>query len=206
MNDSNFYIIGLSGLAGAGKDLFYELISKEIKVKRFALADRLKADLQPRIHHETGVDIFNCSFEEKNSVRDRLVDYAKEKRQQSDGRHWIRRLNLDMLPLQQSVCVTDVRYDDYKRDEVYWLKVELGGVLVHISKYTILNNNEKIFFEAPNEEERRNDPKLKAKADYIIEWPVFGGHAEDVKGKLKPYASEFIKWIGDKNSERHTAG
>ena len=202
MNDSNFYTIGLSGLAGAGKDLFYSLLSEEMEIERFALADQLKSELRPRIFHETGVDVLDCSHGEKNSVRGLLVEYAKEKREGSNGRHWIRKLNLKMLPLQQSACITDIRYDDYDRDEVYWLKHELGGLLVHISKYQLINNNKKLFFEAPNEEERRNDPKLKAKSDYIVEWPALESHTEDARERLKPYASKFAKWLRREASER----
>ena len=198
MNDNNFYVVGLSGLAGAGKDLFYDLLSEEMEIYRYALADELKEGLRPRIHSETGIDILDCSREEKDSVRDKLVEYAKEKRKKSEGRHWVRKLNLKMLPLTESVCITDIRYDDYKRDEVYWLRHELGGVLVHVSKYEVLNNNKKLFFEAPNEEERRNDPKLKAKADYTVEWPAFDNHPEDGKEKLRPYASKFAKWLRDR--------
>ncbi len=38
--------IGVSGVAGAGKDLFFELISRRLPVRRFALADALKVDVQ----------------------------------------------------------------------------------------------------------------------------------------------------------------
>ena len=38
--------IGLSGVAGAGKDLFYSLLSKRIPCQRFSLADGLKSDVR----------------------------------------------------------------------------------------------------------------------------------------------------------------
>ena len=33
--------------------------------------------------------------------------------------------------------VTDIRYSEYKKDEVDWVKNELNGVVVHISQYEI---------------------------------------------------------------------
>ena len=39
-------IVGISGLAGSGKDLFFDSLSKKINAKRFALADELKSEVR----------------------------------------------------------------------------------------------------------------------------------------------------------------
>jgi len=190
------YVIGLSGLAKSGKDLFYKILSRQIKIKRHALADELKFALRERILKEDDIDILDCSSDQKDIVRPKLVEYAKKVRFSSKGRHWIETLNNKILPVSESICVTDVRYDDYENDEVHWLKNELNGILVHISKYEILNNNKKLFFEAPNEEERRNNPKLRDKADYIVEWPISSKQdPEEMEKELEPYVSEFVGWL-----------
>lgn len=197
MLDNKYKVIGLSGVAGSGKDLFCELLLNSYpNTKRYSLADSLKSELRGNILKNTGIDILNCSREQKDTVRPLLVNYAKEKRESSQGRHWLRRLNQKMLPLQENVCITDIRYDDYDHDEVYWLKHELGGVLVHISRYEIINNNKK-FCEAPNEEERRNNPKLIAKADYVIQWPTFDGSESEVKARVKLEVDKFLGWLSD---------
>ena len=197
MSSNEYKVIGLSGVAGSGKDLFCELLVNSYpNMKRYSLADSLKSELRPYILQNTNIDILNCSRDQKDTVRPLLVKYAKEKRESSKGRHWLRKLNERMLPLKENVCITDIRYDDYDHDEVYWLKYELGGVLVHISRYEIINNNKK-FCEAPNEEERRNNPKLIAKADYVIQWPTFDGGLEEVKPLAKREVDKFLDWLSD---------
>jgi hypothetical protein len=188
----NTNIIGLSGVAGSGKDLFCKvLLEKAPKYKSLSLASRLKSDLRDKIIDEYNIDIFNCSREEKNSVRQELVDYGGKKRAETMGRFWIEKLNPEITKLNEPVCITDIRYDDYEFDEVFWLKKELKGVLVHIERSVILNNNKKII-EAANEEERRNDPKLKDGASYNVRWPTF---EEDVEKHAGAYVNSFLAWL-----------
>ena len=57
----------------------------------------------------------------------------------------------------------------------------------------------RVYFDPPNEDERRNDPKLIEKADYSIEWPhVEKASHEEVKKTLAPYAKEFAEWYKGK--------
>ena len=76
------------------------------------------------------------------------------------------------------ICITDIRYDEYDKDEVYWLKNEMNGILVHISQFNSYLDSEtkehKVdFLLPPNELEEKNDPKLKKAADLCIEWPKY---------------------------------
>ena len=51
-------IIGVSGVAGVGKDTFFQLLSEVIPCKRYALADELKKEVRQwtRLHY--GIDSF----------------------------------------------------------------------------------------------------------------------------------------------------
>ena len=131
-------VIGLSGVAGAGKDLFFSLLSEKLNCQKFSLADALKNEVGLFSYPQYGIDPLDCTREEKNTIRPLLVLHGTFKRDQSEGRHWIEQLNKKILlnVLNDSIVViTDIRYDDYPKDEVFWLKEELGGVLVHISLY-----------------------------------------------------------------------
>lgn len=190
-------ILGLSGVAGSGKDMFCEiLLEKAPDFKKFSLAHKLKEEIREDLLKEYNIDIFNCSREQKDKVRPRLVEWGSTKRGETDGRHWINQLEPSILGSQDfPICITDIRYDDYELDEAFWLQKQLGGVLVHVSRYKIINNNKK-FIEAPNEEERRNDPKLRSKADYSLQWPTFESNVKECAGA---HVDSFLSWLNGYN-------
>ena len=197
----NKTIIGLSGLAGSGKDLFCEVLcDKRPEFKRKSLADKLKLDLRQRILDEEGIDVLDCSREEKDKVRSRLVEYAKGKRESTDGRYWINQLFTEVNAEESPICITDIRYDDYNHDEAHWLMEELDGVLIHIERYNTARDSRR-FIEAPNEEERRNDPRLKRKAMYNIQWPSFEGDHQRVKRQAGGFVDEFLVWLDGYNEK-----
>jgi hypothetical protein len=201
--------IGISGLAGVGKDLFLKLFSEEISklhltCKRFALADELKNEINPILLSKHGINIFSCSREQKETVRHLLVSHAKIKREQTSGRYWINKLEEKIEREQKPidfVCITDIRYDEYENDEVSWLKNEKNGILVHISKYKEVNGK-KMFQNPPNDEEARNDPKLKSQADYKICWPHMGENS--FNPLIRKEILNFSKWISIKHERKQT--
>ena len=190
--------IGISGLARSGKDLFFNLFSKEIKklgfsCGRFALADELKIEINPFLISHYGIDIFNCTKEEKEIVRPALISHGKIRRSQSGGRYWIDKIEDSINkegPL-DFTCVTDIRYAEHPKDELNWVKKEKGGTLIHISKYVLIDE-EKIFQKAANEEEERNDPRLRREADYKICWPDGEGEFSKI---IESKVSDFAKWV-----------
>jgi len=96
----------------------------------------------------------------------------------------------------RTTVITDIRYDDYPSDEVDWLKNELDGILVHISQWHWdYPDAVKTYIAPANTEEERNDPKVKAKADYLFEAQKVSGTQEEVKDSLRPKVKEFIKWM-----------
>lgn len=195
-------VIGLSGLAGAGKDLFFSILSEKMECKRFALADELKEETKPLLLEKYGIDPTTCSREDKEKIRDFLVFHGGVRRSESEGRYWIDKLTPSITSHRGSVAVvTDIRYDEYPLDEVHWLKQEMKGVLVHISRYTDVpyantpSIKRRKFVEPPNERERSNDPILKEKSDYQFAWPTTLGQDKYVHMKLSKYVDNFLVWL-----------
>jgi hypothetical protein len=205
-------MIGLSGIAGSGKDLFCKLLLKEIKGTRIALADPLKEETRGFILQKYGIDILNCTLEQKNKVRDFLVFYGGIKRYESKGTYWTSKAQNKIDVSKYTSVVTDIRYAEYENDEIHWIKNTNQGVLVHIRKYCEIETMDshqvrRIYFDPPNEDERRNDPKLREKADYSIEWPhVENATQEEIKVTLTPYAKEFAEWYKEKNKQKRHKG
>lgn len=193
-------IIGLTGLAGSGKDLFFTLLSQKMNCKRYAFADELKREAYDFVKNQYGIDLLLCSREEKETIRPFLVTHGAIKRKQTDGRYWIDKITktIDDSLLTDGgktlYCVTDIRYNERERDEASWLKNEMKGKLVHISKFSTSFFGKK-FIVPPNEEEARNDPSLKEISDYSLEWEHFQGGDKKVKEAAQRKVDDFITWI-----------
>jgi len=168
--------IGVSGVARSGKNLFCDIAIKQLSqkgvtAKQYALAYYLKKDCEEFIRTKLGLDVFTEKTEDKTIFREMLVWYGGVKRKQTDGAYWTSMLQKDMVSDNNEVIfVSDIRYDQYPNDEVYWIKEVLGGKLVHVSKYTYNDWDERVFTEAPNEHEKINDPLVKLKSDYQLQW------------------------------------
>jgi hypothetical protein len=185
--------VGLTGLAGSGKDLFFSLSRDILKKKRKAacrvsLADALKEQTRSTLKSMFNIDPTNCSREEKNKVRDFLVFYGALKRKETKGRYWINKAKKTITAIKQNLLVehvksavifiTDIRYDHYAEDERHWIQEELRGKLIHISKYKreltldeSLNLKEaKAHDLPPNPQEARFDPLLSEAADVNLIW------------------------------------
>lgn len=203
------FFIGVAGVAGAGKDLFFKCLKEELsaqktKIERRAIADGLKEEISSFSTTAYAIDPRSCSRKEKEQIRPLLVFHGAMRRKESKGRYWIDlfesnyRVHSDELKREGKkepdiVCITDIRFDDHERDEVYWLKNELRGVMVHVSQYTKEKDRKK--FRSPaNEEEKRNDPRLKAKADYSLEWEYKHSGGE-LSSMCRGKAQKFIEWL-----------
>lgn len=170
----NKIILGVGGKARAGKDTLCQIILSEMKMrgfsaKRIALADALKQEINPYLVDKYGIDIFNCSPEEKEKVRPELIELGRTRRLESEGTFWTNIVSREAQKCdEQFIIVPDIRYNVYENDEAAW--VRRNGILIHLAKYT-LNGEEKIYYKS-NDEEEGNDPKVKQAADYIFEWRV----------------------------------
>jgi len=192
-------LIGLTGVAQAGKDSFF-LLAKEyfqslnIHCERIALADNLKNDLKSFIEDKLNINIFNHSKEEKELIRDLMVAYGKIKRQQTEGKYWT---NLIKKEIDQKikdstiVFVTDIRYAYYPEDELAWLRTYKNNCLIHISR---LDKNG-LIIPPRNQEEHENDPILKKNADIKLCWHT----SEDILLRKKE-SEEILEKIYEKYS------
>jgi hypothetical protein len=174
-------IIGISGLAGDGKDSLCNMLrvlfeDSGYRFERMALADELKEECREALMSMYNINPIVCSREEKALIRDFLVFYAKVKREESKGTHWIGKLakKISALPktdVDRIICIPDIRHAQYEHDEAAWIKKN-GGILIHVKKYQL----EEIFtfkksYSIPvNNEEATHTPKLEAIADFVLEW------------------------------------
>lgn len=182
-------IIGVSGYARSGKNLFADLTIKFLKEKynksatSVALATYLKQDLKDFIYEKTKLNSFTEIDNEKLLIRPMLVAYGNLMRDITNGTYWTQKLEdhiNENLKEYDYIFVTDVRYDEYPKDEVYWIKKKMNGILVHLSKYsyqTVISKRHvhtskplKIYDSPANDYERFNDPKLIKQSDVDIEW------------------------------------
>jgi hypothetical protein len=198
---SNLFL-GIAGAATVGKDTYYRLLkqicSEEfgVNVIRFALADSLKNDLYSLILYKYGVDIFNCSTEDKNKVRHLLVSHARVMRQNTKGRYWIEKLQSEIDGYKKSenfkpsdiFCVTDIRHFEYLKDEVVWIKEENKGVLIYVEKYF----SDGSICNPANDDESRNDPALREHCDYLLRW-MHGSDEQTLKISVKKSIDNLIK-------------
>ena len=177
---SSPFVIGISGVATSGKDTFFTILQQYldlygIKVQRFALADKLKDELDPFLKSHVGISAWTSNPEEKKTIRPMLVAYGKVKRIQSNGKHWTRQIEPDLKKaLAQGIIpvVTDIRYAEYDGDEVHWLR-QFGGKLVYVSRYVEELGTVR-FIAPPNEDEARNDIHLRNAATKVIQWSTVG--------------------------------
>jgi len=181
-NFDSMQVIGLSGLAGSGKDLFFNLAEKALSedgmsCSRYSLGDILKSETKQFILDNYDIDILNCSREEKDSVRPFLVAHGSVLRKQTRGRYFLDKMNKALYSnqdLPSVLFITDIRYSEYERDEVFWLKNELKGKLIHIKQFQLITNKYGLqrhsYIAPPNDAERTQDPIIQEQADEFIVW------------------------------------
>ena len=185
--------IGISGVAGCGKNTLSNIIIKllqrmELPYRELSIAKNLKQEVSSASRELYGINSSNCTRNEKETIRPFLVAHGVIKRKLSNGRHWVDMLNKELAPDKINI-ITDVRFNKYKKDEVYWLKKEINGVLIHLSRYDEIKGK-RVFFPPANEEERKNDPLVKKESDFIFNWKT-----EKDQTKKIISAAHLLKWV-----------
>jgi|10_taG_2_1085330.scaffolds.fasta_scaffold00617_14 hypothetical protein len=210
--------IGVSGVAGAGKDLFFNILSKKMPVRRFALADKLKWECAKWCYDQYDIDPLECTREEKSRIREFLVFHGTFKRRLSKGQHWINKLDPEIKGFllnavtEDVPVITDIRYQEYENDEVSWVQDKLNGVLVHVSQYEMKEATSKsewpkkemkrVFREPVNLEEARQDPILMGKADFLIKWEKIKGDNPLDSAYLNEEVDKFVNWYYARQDEQ----
>ena len=172
-------IVGVAGYCLAGKDTLCQILlnkcaSMGYTAKRIALADALKQEIRPLLIEKYGIDILNCTPEQKEIVRPELIELGRERRLSSEGTFWTNIVSQQIQECdEQIIIVPDIRYNVYPEDEAVWVKKN-RGTIVNVTRYSrtekvgVMTNN-RVYWEG-NEEEQKNAPKVKAVADFLIEW------------------------------------
>jgi hypothetical protein len=177
-------IIGVGGLARAGKDTFVSIARSVFEKNgyntfKFAFADLMKKEIEIVLKNNNfPIDIYNCTGEEKERLRPLMVWWGCARRQYStQGLYWVNHVNklISKLPEDERtvIFISDVRF----QNEANWLK-DVGGVFIHLKKYNVIDGRDgygdtietKKFDVPPNEEEAKNDPIIASMADVGIEW------------------------------------
>jgi len=191
-------LIGISGVAGSGKDTFASLIGCKLKkldakVKFLSFAERLKREVKDVSLKLYNIDPTDCSREEKTLIRPLLLAHGAIMRDKTKGRYWIDSIKNKVDPKKINI-ITDVRFSEYSCDEVFWIKKEMKGILIHVSRF-FEEDSQRIYIPPANEYEKRNDKALKSKADYSFAWPTD-------ETKQNKYSNDFIKWLFKNHVER----
>lgn len=194
MNKVKTYI-GISGCARAGKNLLASLLIDEFKntyaleAKQYALASQLKEDCKEFISTKLGMDVYSENTEDKKQFREFLVWYGGVMRKRTEGRYWTEKLTgvLEKDTTSSIIIITDIRYDIYDRDEVHWIKNELGGQLIHLSR---INDQGEVIALPANQDEAHNDPLIQNKADFKVKWK----HSKNANS-LQSYSRHLAKCL-----------
>jgi hypothetical protein len=173
-------IIGVTGVARAGKDTFFKIAHSILKEQdkksmRMAFADAVKQDCHQLLVKKSGISAFTDDNTQKDLIRPLLVAYGTDLMRRLDENYWINRLKMSVelsRHMNAVSFVTDVRYEN----EIDWIQKEEQGLVVHLHRAGC---------KAPNKEERHNDPILKKRADIRVSWPSVGSEWETQKEKLR---------------------
>ena len=145
------------------------------------------------------MDVLNLSADEKERVRPLLVFWGCQRRYESEGGlYWVNEVDnqlQDIINDAQSggtttermvALVSDVRFPN----EAKWVHEKWDGQVIHLKKW----QNEwrkggqdgsdeflvKVYDNAPNEEEAKQDPLVEAMADVKTEWEGKGKATADI--------------------------
>lgn len=182
-----FYpLIGISGAARVGKDTLCRALIREFKkinliaIRKSIAGDTVKKDLQELLMQKLNIDSFTENTDEKTLLRPILVEYGKLMRNTSHGRYFIDNFEYSRNTIN---IIPDIRYAEYKRDELSWLKDESKGVLIFLEREEISD---------ANETEKINNKIIRNFADHYIRWGRLDENDEKEKTLINSYAREFL--------------
>ena len=189
-------IIGIAGAARAGKDTLCRALQREfakidiLAVRKSIAGDTVKADLQELLERKFKLDSFTEITEQKEFMRPLLVEYGKMQRSKTQGRYFIEQFE----PTNDAINILpDIRYVEYPKDEVYWLKNEMNGFLIFVERIVIYD---------ANDTEKVNNKIIRNMADYIVQWDSLDEQSSYNRDNINEYAKKVI----DKMSTTYLEG
>jgi energy-coupling factor transporter ATP-binding protein EcfA2 len=188
--DSKFHkIIGIAGASRSGKDTLCRSLIRILKEKynveaerRSIAGDLIKKNLQSIIMNSVGIDSFTENNQEKEIIRPLLVEYGKLMRNNSKGRYFVE--NFEVVK-EKTLIIPDIRYAEYEKDEIHWIRNEVNGYLIFLEREKIKD---------ANETEKINNKKLKVLSNCCICW---GKLDENDKSDRKIIDDYSIKILND---------
>ena len=164
---------------------------------RIAFADKLKEEVEIMlVANNFKASVLTDDTEAKKLIRPLLVWWGCQRRQESDGGlYWVKTaedkirnyyseaksLHSSVDPDKMVMLVSDVRFPN----EARWVHETFDGDVIHLRKYTVQSLAEspaivygvssnmefhRVYDEAPNEEEKKQDPLVREMADQRIDW------------------------------------
>jgi hypothetical protein len=162
-------ITGIAGNAGVGKDTLGRILqSKTPNSKCFSLAYSLRKEVEKTLN-KFNLNVWTQNRQEKEIFRNFLVEYANLARNKTQGTYFWKKLHKNIKLASQIDCIdyafiTDVRYAEYEKDELWWVKNH--GKLIHLSGF----KENGLIINPANSKERENYKSLYDAADYRLEW------------------------------------
>lgn len=180
-------IIGISGAARSGKDTLCRGLIRVLKekynvdaIRKSIAGDRVKADLKNILAENVKIDAFTENNQDKEYIRPLLIEYGKLMRNKTEGRYFIENFKIDE---QKVNIIPDIRYAEYPKDEVFWIKNEIKGFLIFIERKNIYD---------ANDTEKINNKIIKQVADYHLTWDSLDENSEYDRKLIDFYASEVL--------------
>lgn len=191
--DLNFHkIIGISGASRSGKDTLCRSLIRILKEKynieaerRSIAGDLIKKNLHSLIMNSVGIDSFTENTEEKELIRPLLVEYGKLMRKNTEGRYFVENFEITKNKI---LIIPDIRYAEYEKDEIHWLRNEVNGYLIFLERENIKD---------ANETEKINNKKLKVLSNCYIQWGKLDDNNENDRKIIDDYSIKILNQIFD---------
>ena len=181
-------IIGIACAARSGKDTLCRSLMRVLKntynlesIRTSIAGDKVKEDLKDLLEKNIQMNSFTENNKEKELLRPLLIEYGKLMRNKTDGRYFIDSFKKIKNKIN---IIPDIRYVEYPKDEMYWLKNEAKGFLIFIERKNV--------FDA-NETEKINNNIIKKLADYHLQWDSLNENLDCERKILDFYALEILK-------------
>lgn len=196
---NNMKVIGISGYARSGKDTFVAIAKNILKRNgyspfRVAFADKLKEEVETMLKtNGFSASVMVDDTDAKKLIRPLLVWWGCQRRHESvGGLYWVKTAedkirsyyagasHSDIDPDKLVMLVSDVRFPN----EAKWVHETFNGEVIHLKKYTVHTSEspaivygvstnmefKRIYDEAPNEEEQKQDPIVREMANQRVDW------------------------------------
>jgi len=189
-------IIGICGNARCGKDTMAELIKEiladiKIKSKKINFADSLKDELRDLVDQTLGIDVYTDNSEEKTIIRPLLVTWGTDIRRKLDPDVWIKKA-FEKMTDECVYIVPDIRFIN----ELEWVR-QHNSYCIFIDRV-----DDGTIVPPANDDERTNNPILKANSDFQLTWQTVD---DENKKMLKQIAVEVLqKTVDEKEIELWT--